>query len=266
MLTIYYLADTHTLTKNFIYHYYDMSSATVKTTTSIKHQSPKINVNSTGFLTWLKEKYIKLSTGEKLTTFLTILLFVLGSIIVPVLLEKGSDDVTLVNPICVCKDGDSISGIPLTYLQGCKTDGQNNCRSCYPTAIEEITKEGMLCKFPIEEADISTTTSSQTTKIIASENTAPNSDPTTTTEAIANTTTNSPMSFTSKSSMTESSVSQRLFYTQQRIGLNKEIYSYVIDDVDGPQLKGKFQMPIPPPWSNLPGLTFNYDLKKFRIL
>ena len=42
-----------------------------------------------------------------------------------------------------------------------------------------------------------------------------------------------------------------------------DIYDYVIDNVDGPQLKGKFKMPYA---ALRPGSTFNYDLKRLRIL
>ena len=61
---------------------------------------------------------------------------------------------------------------------------------------------------------------------------------------------------------------QRIFYTRDNgrfvdYGSYGDIYDYVIDDVDGPQLKGKFKMPYV---ARLPGLTFNYDLKTFQII
>ena len=62
-------------------------------------------------------------------------------------------------------------------------------------------------------------------------------------------------------SVTKASVTQRLFYTKYTANIGYgDIYDYVIDDVDGPKLNGKFKMPYK---ARLPGLTFNYDLKMF---
>ena len=63
----------------------------------------------------------------------------------------------------------------------------------------------------------------------------------------------------------EPAISQRMFYYRitEMTSDYGHIYDYVIDDVDGPQFKGKFKMPYA---AKMPGLTFNYDLKMFLIL
>ena len=82
----------------------------------------------------------------------------------------------------------------------------------------------------------------------------------TTTAKTTTTTTDSPVNLTTKMS-----ISQLMFYTRYTGSKTSygDIYKYMIDDVDGPQLEGKFKMPYP---AKLPSLTFNYDLKMLRIL
>ena len=62
----------------------------------------------------------------------------------------------------------------------------------------------------------------------------------------------------------EPAISQRMFYYRNTEMTSDygHIYDYVIDDVDGPQLKGKYKIPYK---ATLPGLAFNYDLKKFLL-
>ena len=71
--------------------------------------------------------------------------------------------------------------------------------------------------------------------------------------------------FTTAELTTEVPISQRMFYIRNTESYSSygDIYDYVIDDVDGPQLKGKFRIPYA---TYLPGMTFNYDLKMFLIL
>ena len=64
---------------------------------------------------------------------------------------------------------------------------------------------------------------------------------------------------------TQAPISQRIFYTRDTGSKDSygDIYHYVIDDVDGPQLKGKFKMPYA---AQLPGMTFNYDFSVVEVV
>ena len=172
-------------------------------------------------------------TTCKITALIVFICTVVGTIVAVLTWFNVQPD----KPIkCECLDE-----VPKIADKGCSLIDQHNCKSCkkgYILLSENLNK--LVCKSK------PTAKSNQGTKITST------------------TTTKSPVSSTTGNLMTEILKSQRIFYTRKIPASSYgDIYDYVIDDVHGPQLKGKYKMPYR---AKLPSLTFNYDLKMLRIL